>query len=648
MGRRTQRPTAFRHLVILKMIADALAWCVGIALAVVARYDLAGVAAPQASRWWIVALLAAATQWSAGLILRLYRGRYRYGSFEEVAGLLAVVLLTSGTLLTADELFGDTRLVPLSVIPGAAIVAFTVMTGVRYVWRLTSDRRRRPLADRAIRLLVFGAGDGGAQVVLSMLRTADSPYYPVGFLDDDRTKKYLRINGVPVLGGRERFAEHARRVRAEALLIAIPSATATLVGELSALAEEAGLPVKVLPPARELLDNRVRLGDIRDIDLEDLLGRRQIETDVASIAGYLTGKRVLVTGAGGSIGSELSRQIAQYGPARLLMLDRDESALHAVQLSMTGRALLDSPDLLLADIRDAERIHELFVEHRPEVVFHAAALKHLPLLELHPGEAVKTNVWGSLTVLEAAAAVGVSRLVNISTDKAADPISVLGYSKRITERLTATVAARADGTFLSVRFGNVLGSRGSVITAFKAQVAAGGPVTVTDPVVTRYFMTVEEAVELVIQAGAIGRDAEVLVLDMGDPVRIADVAHRLASQLSKHPDVVFTGLRPGEKLHESLLCSHEIDVRPIHKSIMHVQVPTIARNLVLTLDPHPSRATAGLRTAAMHTADTGSSKRQQQLPACSSSWLDGVQGSGSRDTSPSGGAPTTPVIVIDH
>jgi FlaA1/EpsC-like NDP-sugar epimerase len=448
MGPSTLRPLVLRHQRALKLVADATAWWVSLFLALVARYDLAGVP-QQAPRWWLLAVLAVTVQWSAGLLLRLYRGRYRFGGFEEVAGVLRVVLLTGAVLLAVDILAGSPRIVPLSVVPGAALVALTLMSGVRYVWRLVLERRRRPRVEGATRLLVFGAGDGGSQMVASMLRTADSPYYPVGFLDDDHSKRYLRINGVPVLGGRGELAKHAQRTSAQGLLIAIPSASATLIRELSTLAEQVALPVKVLPPVRELFDDRAGLGDIRDIDLEDLLGRRRIETDVASIAGYLTGKRVLVTGAGGSIGSELSRQIQQYGPARLLMLDRDESALHAVQLSMTGRALLDSPDLLLADIRDSNRVNALFAEHRPEFVFHAAALKHLPLLEQHPGEAVKTNVWGSLTVLEAAAAVGVTRLVNISTDKAADPISVLGYSKRIAERLTATVAASARAHFLA-------------------------------------------------------------------------------------------------------------------------------------------------------------------------------------------------------
>jgi FlaA1/EpsC-like NDP-sugar epimerase len=268
------------------------------------------------------------------------------------------------------------------------------------------------------------------------------------------------------------------------------------------------------------------------------------------------------------------------------MLDRDESALHNVQMSIEGRALLDSPNLILADIRDRDVMSRLFHKHRPHVVFHAAALKHLPLLESYPAEALKSNVWGTLNVLEAAAEVGVEQFVNISTDKAANPCCVLGYSKRIAERLTANIASKAaTGRYLSVRFGNVLGSRGSVIPAFKSMIDAGGPVTVTAPDVTRFFMTIPESVELVIQAGAIGGAGEVLVLDMGHPIKIDDVARLLIRESGKNIDIVYTGLRPGEKMHEELFGDDEIDVRPVHPLISHSPVPSIDLDVVLDVDP---------------------------------------------------------------
>ena len=397
-----------------------------------------------------------------------------------------------------------------------------------------------------------------------MMRDRASLYLPVGMIDDDPRVRNLRVSGVQVLGDRTAIHQAAEATDAAALVVAVASADASLIRELSDIAEASSLAVKVLPTVSELIDGKVTSADIRDVNEADLLGRHQIETDLDTIAHYLTGKRVLVTGAGGSIGSELCRQIHRYQPAELIMLDRDESALHAVELSIHGRALLDDASTVLADIRDPDRIREVFLDRRPQIVFHAAALKHLPMLEKSPAEAVKTNIWGTQTVLQASVAAGVESFINISTDKAANPISVLGYSKRIAERLTAHVAAETEGTYLSVRFGNVLGSRGSVLTAFSRQIEDGGPVTVTDPDVTRYFMTVAEAVQLVIQAAAIGRDGEALVLDMGEPVRIADVARHLDAQLSRRDDVeiTYTGLRPGEKLHEELFGDDEGDAEP--------------------------------------------------------------------------------------
>ncbi|MGL5853248.1 MAG: UDP-N-acetylglucosamine 4,6-dehydratase family protein, partial [Phycicoccus sp.] len=302
-----------------------------------------------------------------------------------------------------------------------------------------------------------------------------------------------------------------------------------------------------------------------------------ISLDMAAIAEQIGGKRVLVTGAGGSIGSELCRQISRFGPARLLMLDRDESGLHATQLSVEGQALLDSDDLLLCDIRDVEALRAVFERTRPQVVFHAAALKHLTMLERYPEEAMKTNVVGTLNVLEAARLVDVETFVNISTDKAAQPTSVLGWSKRVAERYTANYDRDHAGRYVSVRFGNVLGSRGSVIPAFMEQIQRGGPVTVTHPEVERYFMLIPEACQLVLQAAAIGAGGEVMVLDMGRPVKILEVANTMI-ELSGRTDVdiVFTGLRLGEKLSEELFSPGE-DARPTgHPLITHVPVPPLS------------------------------------------------------------------------
>jgi FlaA1/EpsC-like NDP-sugar epimerase len=335
------------------------------------------------------------------------------------------------------------------------------------------------------------------------------------------------------------------------------------------------MDVKVLPAVQNLNERPLDTSDIRDLTDEDLLGRRKIVIDLQQISDYLVNRRVLVTGAGGSIGSELCRQLARFNPAELIMLDRDESALHEVQLSIHGRALLNTPQTVLADIRDAETIKHIFNTRKPEVVFHAAALKHLPLLETYPTEAYQTNVLGTLTLLEASAQAGVGVFVNISTDKAANPISVLGYSKRIAERITAHFGKTvSSGKYMSVRFGNVLGSRGSVLMSFRDQIANGGPLTVTHRGVTRYFMTISEAVQLVIQAGAIGKSGEALVLDMGTPVSIYDVAKQLVTNSGKAIDIEIVGLRAGEKVHEELFGDGETDIRPAHPLISHVQVPS--------------------------------------------------------------------------
>ena len=561
-----------RHFWLL--VFDSVVWIVAVAFAAVARMDFQFGSVewgPTMAIAAITAILFAAVAW----VTRLHDGRSPLGSLDETIRLAASAICVGVAVYLANLLV--LHLVPRSVPLIATLCAVVTMAWGRALVR--AIRENAILVDRTRPgqpVLVVGAGSGGRQLVKSMRRDPASRWSPVGILDDDRHKRHLQIDGVPVIGPISDLPAAADAAGASTVVVAIPSASAELLRDISARAADAHLTVKILPGVNELLGGRVGIQDVRDINIPDLLGRRQIDTDVASIAGYLTGQRVLVTGAGGSIGSELCRQISRWNPAHLIMLDRDESALHAVQLSIEGRALLDSHDIVLADIRDRERIFEIFTERRPQVVFHAAALKHLPMLEQYPAEAVKTNIWGTQTVLEAAEATGVERFVNISTDKAANPTSVLGYSKRIAEGLTAAMAQRAGGTYLSVRFGNVLGSRGSVLTAFAAQIAAGGPVTVTHPDVTRYFMTVDEAVQLVIQAAVLGHGGEALVLDMGEPVRIDAMARQLIAISRKDIPIIYTGLRVGEKMNECLLAEGETDVRPLHPLVSHILVPALA------------------------------------------------------------------------
>jgi FlaA1/EpsC-like NDP-sugar epimerase len=569
--------------VLVQGLVDSWAWALGLLGATLLRLDLDLSRVPWAGLVSILPL-ALLAQLLGGVAFGLYTGRWRFGSFDEVAALVPAAALASALLFGLNMLVARPAPIPRSVPIGGGLAALVLMAGARYGARLVTERDQRCIAEGMQRTLVFGAGVAGARVITAMFSDPGCEYLPVALLDDDPAKRKLRISGVPVVGTRESLAEAKTLCRAEILLIAIPSAPGSVITELAKEGTAAGLAVKVLPPVSEILGD-VRVDDIRDVTSADLLGRHEVRTDFVSIASYLTGRRVLVTGAGGSIGSELCRQVHRLSPAQLVMVDRDESALHAVQLSIEGRALLDSPGVILCDLRDSASVWRLIDRHRPDVIFHAAALKHLPLLERHPAEAVRTNVWGTLDLLEAAAALGVERFVNISTDKAANPSSVLGYSKRIAERLTAYFAnGGRSATYLSVRFGNVLGSSGSVLSTFRAQIERGGPVTVTHPEVTRYFMTVEEAVELVVQAGAIGGPGEVLVLDMGEPVKIAEVARVLAHRRDPEIPIVFTGLRRGEKLHEDLFGEDEVDRRPIHPQISHVDVPAFPPALARALD----------------------------------------------------------------
>jgi FlaA1/EpsC-like NDP-sugar epimerase len=579
--------------------ADVAAWIVGVLVAAMLRVDF-DISRLDALALTTVVVVAAILQLSAGHLIGLYRGRWRVATHEEFRILSATVILVSiGTFAAANVVQSELgRIVPRSIGLIAGPMALLTMMVVRSQWRRSADRRRRVSPDGRERTLVFGAGDGGMRIVYDMLRDKRSPYYPVAILDDRPHLRGRQVEGVPVLGGRGDLLRIARDLNAHSLLIAVPSAGSELIRTVSGLGHEAGLRVMVLPRLVELVGGTIGVGDIRDLTLADLLGRDEAILDLEAIAGYIEGKRVLVTGAGGSIGSELCRQIHNFGPAELMMLDRDESALQSVQLSIDGQGQLKSRDLILADIRDAATVDRIFAERRPDVVFHAAALKHVPMLELHPLEALKTNVLGTLNLLEAAADSGVDRFVNISTDKAADAANVLGYSKRLAERLTAHYAASTDRSFVSVRFGNVLGSRGSVLTIFEEQIARGGPVTVTDRGMTRFFMTVEEAVRLVVQAGAIGGGTEVLILDMGAAVNIDDIARRLITLSRRDIDVAYTGLRPGEKLHETLFSGDEHGVRRTHPQIWHTDVPVLSPSVVLDIDVSgPAEVTEQLRAA---------------------------------------------------
>ncbi|MEL4320071.1 nucleoside-diphosphate sugar epimerase/dehydratase [Leifsonia sp. YIM 134122] len=552
---------------------DALSWFLAISLAELFRYEFNAMQIAVLPLL-ILSLAAAALQYGIGLVFHLYQGRYTYGNFDEVRALSLAALVVAVLLGIPIAILGTWLHTPRSTMFIALPIALLFMFSVRYLKRLYVERHARP-GEGAQPTLVYGAGYIGTALIRRMVTDPHSSYLPVGIIDDDPALRNRHIGGVPVRGSIDQIERIVGDTNARVLVIAIAHADSDFLRRISDIGVHYNLTVKVMPLLEEILAGKSRVSDLRDIAIEDIIGRHPVDTEMESIAGYLTGKRVLVTGAGGSIGSELCRQIFKFKPSELIMLDRDETGLQTAQLGTRGHGLLDTNEVVLADIREADVIHRIFDERRPEVVFHAAALKHLPMLEQYPDEAWKTNVLGTLNVLNAARDAGVLTFINISTDKAANPTSVLGHSKRVAEKLTAWMADETGLRYLSVRFGNVIGSRGSMLPTFTSMIEAGGPLTVTHPDATRYFMTIPEACQLVVQAGGIGRPAEVLILDMGEPVRILDVAERMIDMSGKDISIVFTGLRDGEKLHEILVGSGESDARPLHQKISHAKVPSL-------------------------------------------------------------------------
>lgn len=420
-----------------------------------------------------------------------------------------------------------------------------------------------------LRTLIVGAGEAGKALARDLQRVEEFGLCPVGFLDDDQTKR--RVRHLPVLGRLSDVLKVATAERIDVVVLAIPGLPEAEVTRLATAAARVGASVRRLPSFVGLLQRDVVGTDLRSLHVADLIGRSELHVASPEVAEIITGRTVLVTGAGGSIGSELCRQVNGFAPTRLIMLDHDETNLHRLQLELRGEAFLDTHDAVVADIRDADRMRQVMAYYRPEVVFHAAALKHLPMLEQHPCEGVKSNVEGTENVLLAALEAGVERFVVISTDKAADPTSILGATKALAEQV---VKKHSGGRTLvsAVRFGNVLGSRGSLLPVLVSQMAAGRDVTITHPDVTRYFMTIEEAVGLVLEAARLTTGSETFVLDMGAPVRIVDLVANFARQLDvRDVRIRFTGLRPGEKLHESLFSEDEDCLPTSHPRIFSAE-----------------------------------------------------------------------------
>ena len=508
---------------------------------------------------------------------RLYSSLWKYAGVTElisvgaatfISNIIMECLVLSTYSSLPGYLGGYSSLIEKFSAP-RSIYLITFLIDVLFIGgvRLSYRTIRRIIRGEAVKLknpkrvLIVGGGDAGAIAIKELRLHPDMASIPVAIIDDNVEKLDKKLNGIPIIGTRKDIPRVVEKLRIDEIILAIPSADKKNINEIFDICSKTGRKVKILPSVTELIDGSVVVQKIRDVNIEDLLGREPIKLDCHEISTYIEGRVVLVTGGGGSIGSELCRQIAGFKPRQLIILDNYENNLYEIQNELLFSRKKINLVPVVANIREKQRLEGIFRQYRPDVVFHAAAHKHVPLMEANPSEAIKNNVFGTLNVAECADKYGVKRFVLISTDKAVNPTNIMGASKRIAEMIVQALDRYSKTEFVAVRFGNVLGSNGSVIPLFKKQIEKGGPVTVTHPEVIRYFMTIPEAVQLVLQAGAMAKGGEIFVLDMGQPVKIYDLAKNLIRLSGFEPekdiDIVFTGLRPGEKLYEELLLAEE-------------------------------------------------------------------------------------------
>ena len=551
------------------VVLDVAVVLVATVIAYYARFEGAVPAAFE--RWMLPLAIAAVLAYGVLFSLfGLYRLVLRYVGVDTLLKLLAAVVIGFAALLAIDffaPLTSGMRPVPVGVLFIQAMLVFLGASAARLAARVFLYlRAARP--DGSRRVLVVGAGSAGSLLLREIQSRPDLGLTVVGFLDDNHALLGRTINGVPVLGSTTELATVVDRLSVEEIVVALPSATRDTVRRVLNAAADADVQTRVMPPL-VIAKGSVSLRDLRSVDVEDLLGREPTAIDVEQVRTTLAGRVVAVTGAAGSIGSELCRQIVKMGPRRLLLIEVDETRLYELYLELEVSAPGVS-EMCICDIRDARRLDEVFAQYSPQVVLHAAAYKHVPLMELAPAEAVKTNVAGTLQVIEACERHHAERFVLISTDKAVAPANVMGLTKSLAESEMLDATRRGNLHAVAVRFGNVLASRGSVVPIFEEQLRRGGPLTVTDPDVTRYFMTIPEAARLVLQAQAIGEPGDIFVLEMGDPVRIVDLARKMIALSGVPADIVYTGLRPGEKLHETLVTTSECLLPTSRSNILRV------------------------------------------------------------------------------
>jgi FlaA1/EpsC-like NDP-sugar epimerase len=546
---RLRRPAAAVLYLVLTWAANLLAFLM--------RFDGQVPAAAWASHVsmlpWLIALRACGF-----MAFGQFRGLWRYASLYDLRNIILAVLSSTAAFYVVVRWLSAPALYPRSIYPIDGLLLIALLGSFRLARRAWHESRS---SSRGKRVLVIGAGDAGEMIVRDMRHNPRHGYQPVGFVDDDPGKRGEQIHGVPVLGGRADLARIIEKTRPDDVLIAMPSAPASVTQDVVRTLQPFHVTITTLPNLREIISGKVAVEQIRKLAIEDLLARPPVGLDPAPVRELIAGRSVMVTGAGGSIGSELCRQIAALGPASLILFERYENTLFAIANELRRRWPALDARPVIGDVCDSERVAAVFSAGAPHIVFHAAAHKHVPLMELSPGEAVKNNVFGTQQLVDAACRSGVERFILISTDKAVNPTSAMGVSKRVAEMIVQAKNGSSATACATVRFGNVLGSNGSVVPVFLEQIKAGGPVTVTDPGMRRYFMLIPEAVQLVMHAAALSKGGETFVLDMGEQLKVLDLARTLIRLSGFVPGedipITFTGLRPGEKLYEELVGNEE-------------------------------------------------------------------------------------------
>jgi FlaA1/EpsC-like NDP-sugar epimerase len=492
-------------------------------------------------------------------IYRLYQKAWEYASVGEMLAIIRAI--TFSILATGAIQFIVNGDIYVRVLGVTWMLHIILIGGSRFSWRMYRDYYIKTKQEKK-RALIIGAGAAGSMLVRQFMKNHDAEILPVGFVDDDPKKQKLQIYDVTVVGRTKDIPKLVEKLNVETIIIAIPSMSKSEIQKVYQECSKTNAKTQIMPMLEDIVSGKVSVNQFRDVQVEDLLGRDPVELDTQTISEKLTGKTILVTGAGGSIGSEICRQVSKFKPKRLLLLGHGENSIYGIDMELRNKYKEEFEIIpIIADIQDRSRIFEVMSSHSPDVVYHAAAHKHVPLMEYNPKEAVKNNVIGTKNVAEAADTFGVKTFVLVSSDKAVNPTNVMGSTKRIAEMVIQNLDKQSQTNFVAVRFGNVLGSRGSVIPLFKKQIQAGGPVTVTHPDMTRYFMTIPEASRLVMQAGALARGGEIFVLDMGEPVKIVDLAKnliKLSGYTIEEIGIKYAGIRPGEKMYEELLGENEV------------------------------------------------------------------------------------------